>query len=104
MRILMILFASAGLAWAQAVQPLRLEGTIELADVQGRIDHLSIDVKGQRLFVSALGNNAVEVIDIKAGKRIKTIGGLQEPQGVLYVPATDRLYVANGERRKRSSV
>jgi YVTN family beta-propeller protein len=97
MRILMILVASAALTWAQATQPLRLETTIELSDVQGRIDHLSVDVKGQRLFVSALGNNTVEVIDLKAGKRIKTITGLQEPQGVLYVPATDRLYVANAK-------
>src|SRR5277367_6663968 len=97
MRILMILVALAGLAWAQAVQPLRLGTTIELPDVQGRIDHLSIDVKRQRLFVSALGNNTVEVIDLKAGKRVKTISGLQEPQGVLYVPATNRLYVANAK-------
>jgi YVTN family beta-propeller protein len=97
MRLFLILFASAALAWGQASQPLRLEKTIELPEVQGRIDHLSVDVKGQRLFVSALGNNTVEVIDIKAGKRVKTISGLQEPQGVLYVPATDRLYVANAK-------
>ena len=93
----MILFAFAALAWGQATQPLRLEKTIELPEVQGRIDHLSVDVKGQRLFVSALGNNTVEIIDLKAGKRLKTISGLQEPQGVLYVPATDRLYVANAK-------
>ena len=73
------------------------ETTIELPDVQGRIDHLSVDVKGQRLFVSALGNNTVEVIDLKAGKRLRTISGLQEPQGVLFVPAIDRLYVANAK-------
>jgi DNA-binding beta-propeller fold protein YncE len=85
------------LASAQASQPLRLEKTIELPNVQGRIDHMSIDVKGQRLFVSALGNNTVEVIDILAGKRLKTITGLAEPQGVLYVPANDRIYVANGK-------
>jgi YVTN family beta-propeller protein len=97
MRLFVILIASAALAWGQANQPLRLEKTIELPEVQGRIDHLSIDVKGQRLFISALGNNTVEVIDIKAGKRIKTISGLQEPQGVLYVAATDRLYVANAK-------
>jgi YVTN family beta-propeller protein len=58
---------------------------------------MSIDVKGGRLFVSALGNNTVEVIDTKAGTRVKTIPGLQEPQGVLYVPAVDRLYVANAK-------
>jgi YVTN family beta-propeller protein len=65
--------------------------------VDGRIDHMSVDVKGGRLFVSALGNNTVEVIDTKAGKRAKTIGGLQEPQGVLFVPGVDRLYVANSK-------
>jgi len=96
MKLFMILVALAGLAWAQAAQPLRLEKTIELPDVQGRIDHMAIDVKGERLFISALGNNTLEVIDLKAGKRAKTIGQLKEPQGVLYVPATDRLYVANG--------
>jgi hypothetical protein len=36
---------------------LKLEKTISLPNVQGRIDHMSIDTKGQRLFVSALGNN-----------------------------------------------
>jgi YVTN family beta-propeller protein len=97
MRWLIILLASASLAPGQATPVLRLEKTIELPDVQGRIDHMSVDVKGQRLFVSALGNNTVEVIDVKAGKRIKTITGLAEPQGVLYVPANDRIYVANAK-------
>jgi YVTN family beta-propeller protein len=68
----------------------------DLPGVQGRIDHLSIDVKGERLFVAALGNNTVEIIDLKANKRLKTISSLKEPQGVLYVPETNRLYVANG--------
>jgi DNA-binding beta-propeller fold protein YncE len=97
MRLLIVLVALAALAWGQAAQPLRLEKTIELPDVQGRIDHLSIDLKRERLFVAALGNNTVEVIDIKGGKRAKTIAGLREPQGVRYVPDVDRLYVANGK-------
>ena len=97
MRSLMIVIASAALAWGQAAQPLRLEKTIELPDVQGRIDHLTIDLKGEKLFVAALGNNTVEVIDIKAGRRAKTIAQLQEPQGVLYVAETNRLYIANGK-------
>ena len=95
-KLFLILFAFIGVAWGQAAQPLRLEKTIELADVQGRIDHMSIDVKGERLFVSALGNNTLEVVDLKGSKRAKTIGQLKEPQGVLYVPELDRLYVANG--------
>jgi YVTN family beta-propeller protein len=97
MRVFMILIASAALAWGQTAQPLRLEKIIDLGDVQGRIDHLSIDVNGGRLFVAALGNNTVEVIDLKTAKHTKTIGQLKEPQGVLYVPETNRLYVANGD-------
>jgi DNA-binding beta-propeller fold protein YncE len=98
MRAFMILvLAYAALAGAQTPQPLRLEKSIEMPDVQGRIDHLSIDVKSHRLFVSALGNNTLEVLDVNAGKRLKTISQLKEPQGVLYVPDTDRLYVANGD-------
>jgi YVTN family beta-propeller protein len=58
---------------------------------------MSVDVKGARLFVSALGNNTIEVIDVNAGKRVKTIAGLSEPQGVLYVPSVDRLFVANSK-------
>jgi len=97
MRILfIILVASVALAWRQAARPLRVEKVIEMPDVQGRIDHLSIDVQNERLFVAALGNNTLEVIDLKAGKRAKTIGRLKEPQGIRYVPETDRLYVANG--------
>jgi YVTN family beta-propeller protein len=97
MRLFALVIASAVLAWGQVSGPLRLEKTVELPDVQGRIDHMSVDVKGQRLFVSALGNNTVEIIDVKAGKRIKTISGLAEPQGALYVPQTDRLYAANSK-------
>jgi YVTN family beta-propeller protein len=97
MRLLPTLFTFAALAVAQSNEPLRLEKTIPLPDVQGRIDHLSIDVKNQRLFMAALGNNTVEVIDVKQGKRIHSIPGLREPQGVLYLPEVNRLYVANGD-------
>jgi len=96
-RVVFGLLILATLACAQAAQPLHLEKTIELPDVQGRIDHMSLDVKGERLFVSALGNHTVEVVDVKTGKRIKSIPGLKQPQGVLYVPAENRLYVADGE-------
>ncbi|MDQ6700495.1 MAG: YncE family protein [Acidobacteriota bacterium] len=91
---MLLLLACAGLACAQ---PLRLEKTIPLPGVQGRIDHMSIDVKNQRLFVAALGNNTLEVVDLKQGKRVHTIPGLHEPQGILYVPVSNRLYIANGK-------
>lgn len=97
MRALLILIIPTIIVPAQTAQPLYWEKTIELPNVQGRIDHMSIDIKGERLFVSALGNNTVEVIDLKAGKRVNTIPGLQEPQGALCVPGANRLYVANGK-------
>jgi DNA-binding beta-propeller fold protein YncE len=97
MPLAILLFLSAALVKAQTNEPLKLESTIPLPDVQGRIDHMSIDVKGHRLFVSALGNHTVEVIDLTAGKRTKTIAGLQEPQGALYVATKDRLFIASSK-------
>lgn len=97
MRLPLTLFTFAILGAAQSNEPLRLQKTIPLPDVQGRIDHMSIDVKTHRLFIAALGNNTVEVIDTAQGKRIHSIPGLREPQGVLYLPDVNRLYVANGD-------
>lgn len=92
-----LVLVSETFAMGQAAAPLKLEQTIDLPDVQGRIDHMSIDVAGHRLFVSALGNNTVEVIDLKAGKRANTISGLKEPQGALYVADKNRLFVASSK-------
>src|SRR5205807_9842689 len=95
MCLAMLLFLSATLAKAQANEPLKLEKTVQLPDVQGRIDHMSIDVKGQRLFVSAIGNNTVEVIDLKPGKLANTMTRLTEPQGGFSVSDNGRLFVAS---------
>ena len=96
-----ILLAAASLMWPATVvaqtagAPLVLEAKIPLGDVSGRIDHLSIDVKRQRLFVAELGNNSLGVIDLAAGKVLRRIDGLSEPQGVAYVLFTDSVFVAN---------
>jgi len=75
--------------------PLVLEAKILLGQVSGRIDHFGIDAKRQRLFVAELGNNSVSVVDLTAGKILRRITGLSEPQGVAYVPFTDGIFVAN---------
>jgi DNA-binding beta-propeller fold protein YncE len=75
---------------------LTLVKTIPLPDVHGRIDHLALDGRGQRLFAAALANDTVEVIDLAAGKRSRTLGSCAEPQGVAFVPAENRLVIANG--------
>jgi DNA-binding beta-propeller fold protein YncE len=75
--------------------PLRLEAKIALGAVSGRIDHLAIDLARRRLFVAELGNDTVGVVDLTAGTVVHRITGLNEPQGVGYLPSSDVLYVAN---------
>jgi hypothetical protein len=80
-----------------ASPPLVLESTIDLSGVNGRIDHMAVDLDHHRLFVAALGNSTVEVIDLVKGKVVGRIGGLSEPQGVGYLPASNEVVVANGD-------
>jgi DNA-binding beta-propeller fold protein YncE len=86
-------------AHSQDKLPLQRVQTIPMPNVSGRMDHLGIDVEGGRLFAAALGDsqNTVEVIDLKAGKRILSIRGQSMPQGVFYSADFKRLFVANGK-------
>src|SRR5664280_1567369 len=101
--IVTVLVATAALsgtvdnAFAQPVEtaPLQLEAKIPLGSVHGRIDHMAVDLKRQRLFVAELGNDSVGIMDLANRKLLQTITGLKEPQGVGYDPLTDILYVAN---------
>lgn len=79
----------------QTFSPLELVQTIRLPDVRGRIDHLAVDLDDARVFVAALGNDSVEVVDLRGGKRLARITGLHEPQGIGYLPNANRLFVAN---------
>lgn len=74
---------------------LELKQTIPLPGVEGRIDHLDLDAAGERLFVCALGNNTAEVLDLRKGERVHSITGLGAPQGLVYIPELNRLFVAN---------
>src|SRR6266480_3325262 len=75
--------------------PLKLTETIALPGVEGRIDHFAFDAAGERLFVCALGNNTVEVVDLRKAERIHSITGLGAPQGIAYIPELVRLFIAN---------
>jgi DNA-binding beta-propeller fold protein YncE len=77
--------------------PLELEATIPLPAIKGRIDHLAIDLGRKRLFVAALGNDTLEVVDLSRNRHERSLTGFGEPQGVLYVAGQDRVYVANGK-------
>ena len=76
---------------ADARRRLRLPG------VEGRIDHLAVDTERQRLFVAALGNNTVEVLDLKSSRHAKSLAGFREPQGVAVVTDATVVAVANGQ-------
>jgi DNA-binding beta-propeller fold protein YncE len=71
--------------------------TIPLPDVDGRIDHLAIDVKGRRAFLAALAKNTVEVVDLKAARVTRSLPGFSKPQGVQFVAELNKLFVATGE-------
>jgi DNA-binding beta-propeller fold protein YncE len=75
---------------------LELVATIPMPSVRGRIDHFSVDVKNHRLYVAALGNDSVEVLDTAQNRHERSLPGFGEPQGLLYLSETRRLYVANG--------
>ena len=97
----LVVFAAGGRGTAapqsgtRTILPLQLTDQIPVPHVAGRIDHFTADRKRRRLIFSALGNNTVEVIDIFAGRVVQSIPGLSLPQGVLYVPDFDLLFVAN---------
>jgi DNA-binding beta-propeller fold protein YncE len=84
----------AGPALAQDTSGLVLKTRIPLANVEGRIDHFSTDVSGHRIFMSALGNHTLEVLDADSAKRLRTLTDLAEPQGAYYDPSANRLFVA----------
>ena len=67
-----------------------------MPSVEGRIDHLAADVAGQRVFLAALGNNTLEVLDLKSMRVAKSVAGLHEPQGIRFLPDRGRVVVANG--------
>src|SRR4030081_2183386 len=78
--------------------PLKLVQTIKLpADVKGHFDHFEVDLKGGRLFATPEGYKSVLVFDLKTGKLIHTIGGIEKSHAVLYREDLDRIYVTDGE-------
>jgi hypothetical protein len=72
------LLASSTFAQSQAV--LDLKARIPLANVNGRMDHMAVDLTGQRLFAAAFDNHTLEVIDLPAGRPARTHTNHTQPQ------------------------
>jgi DNA-binding beta-propeller fold protein YncE len=81
---------------AQEKQPLKLIATTPLPGFSGDFDHFGLDLKGKRLFLTAEDHKTVEVFDLE-GKRIKSINGFGQPHAILYLPATNKFIVTDGD-------
>jgi hypothetical protein len=76
-------------------QPLVLTEAIPLENAKGRFDHFAMG--GGKLFVAALGSNAVEVINVGGRILERTITGVPYAQGIAFSPETNKLFVASGQ-------
>jgi DNA-binding beta-propeller fold protein YncE len=76
--------------------PLVLVRIIPMPAAEGRVDHMAVDANSGRVFATVYGNDTVEVLDVHRGKQIHVIQeGLNEPQGVGYLPESNRIVVSN---------
>jgi DNA-binding beta-propeller fold protein YncE len=86
---------------AKSSYSFKLIQTIPIPNVNGRIDHMDVDIlRDQKiLFVAEIENNTLDTIDLNAGKRIHSIGNglLNQPQGVIFIPEFNKIYVSNGQ-------
>ncbi len=76
--------------------PLVLDRIISVPGADGRFDHMAVDVKTGRAFASVYGNDTVAILDVHRSRQIYTIReGLNEPQGVAFLPDLNRIVVSN---------
>lgn len=76
--------------------PLVLDRIIPMPQAEGRIDHMTVDVVSGRIFAAVYGDDSVDVLDVHRSREIHLLqGALDEPQGVAYLPAADRVIVSN---------
>jgi DNA-binding beta-propeller fold protein YncE len=88
----------AGAAAAEDTAPLHLVQTITMdPSVEGKFDHMAVDVKGERLFLTAPKHHSIEVFDLKSGKLLHSVTGLGKPAGIVYLPASNQVLFSDGE-------
>jgi DNA-binding beta-propeller fold protein YncE len=90
------LFALAGLSPAAEPASLELTQTIVLKGKAGKLDHVALDAKRDRLFLANTTNGTLDVVDLKAGKLLKQVPGQSGIQGVAYAADLDRVFVGLG--------
>jgi WD40 repeat protein len=96
MKTLTVIFACAVIG-ASGAEQLTLKATVPLPAVKGRFDHFAVDTNGNRVFIAALGNNTVEIVDHSSAKRLHTITGQHKPCGIVFLGEQNQLAISNGD-------
>jgi DNA-binding beta-propeller fold protein YncE len=84
---------------SQQLPMVHMSGLLGLAEIiplpgDGYMDHLTADVKGQRLFISGEAEKSLIVVDLRAGKVIHVTKGLPAmPKKPFYLPETNEVWV-----------
>ena len=96
---ILLLTAVSALSPLSAAEPtLVLIQTIDLKGKPGKLDHVALDSKRQRLLVANKANNTLDVVDLKTGKLLQQVPGQAGIQGLAYVAELDRIFVGLGVR------
>src|SRR5207249_8801019 len=86
----------AGRAPAADPAHLELAQTIVLKGKAGKLDHLALDGKRERLFLANTTNGTLDVVDLTAGQLLKQVPGQTGIQGIAYAADLDRVFVGLG--------
>jgi hypothetical protein len=84
---------------SQQLPMMHMAGILGLVETiplpgDGYMDHLTVDVKGQRLFVSGEAAKSLITVDLRAGKVIHETKGLSAmPKKPFYLPETDEVWM-----------
>jgi hypothetical protein len=96
--MLVIAAALAPFARVKEIAPLQLIEAVPLPGFSGDFDYFAVDEKGGRIFLAGEDHKTVEVFDLKSGRRLKSITGFGTPHSIIYLPETDRILVADGDK------
>src|SRR6202049_3652148 len=91
--------ASAQNVPSQQLPMMHMAGILGLVETiplpgDGYMDHLTVDVKGQRLFISGEAAKSLITVDLAAGKVIHETKGLSAmPKKAFYLPESNEMWV-----------
>jgi DNA-binding beta-propeller fold protein YncE len=94
--VLLLLLLGASSAQAQVTPPLTLQRTIPLPAGIAKFDHFAVDLVANRLFIAATSDHSVEIMELTPGRVAGSLTGMGKPHGLAWIPATGRLYAADG--------